>query len=79
MTWWEIKTHPAALVRVKVTEKREQNSENGKVWEKEGYKQEKYGIYVEKEQKKIDYDAVRETQQVAVVLCVAHTYKHGKL
>lgn len=29
---------------------------------KEGYEQEKYGIYVEKEQKKMDYDAVRETQ-----------------
>lgn len=54
--------NPPCSVRVKVTEKGEQNSEKGSVWEKVGYEQEKYGIYVEKEQKKMDYDAVRETQ-----------------
>jgi len=53
--------NPSRGVRVKVTEKREQISEKGNVWEKEGYKQEKYGIYFEKEQTKIDYGAVRET------------------
>ncbi|GAB0175741.1 hypothetical protein GRJ2_000039300 [Grus japonensis] len=59
--------NPLCSVKVKVTKKREQSSENGRVWEKEGYKQEKYGICVEKEQKKIDYDAVRETHFLAQV------------
>lgn len=54
--------NPPCSAREKVTEKREQNSEKGSIWKKEGYKQEKYGIYVEKEQKKIDYDAAREVQ-----------------
>lgn len=64
-----------------MTEKWEQNSEKGSIWEKEGYKQDKYGIYVEKEQEKIGSNAMRERQEAAVVSC-QHTQTwlvNGKL
>lgn len=47
----------------------EQNSEKGSIWENEGYKQDKYGICVEKEKEKIGSNAMRERQEAAAVCC----------
>ena len=79
VTWQEMKMHHAGLG--KSDREVGTKSRKGSVWEKEGYKQDKYGIYVEKVQEKIAYNAVRERQEAAVVCC-QHTQTwlvNGKL